>query len=348
MTGLEYIQKLALDNRDDAVHVIGNISAMSSLSQAAVRQTLFNILSRGRVALHFHPDRLVRGNLSVIESLSRDGFYRNQFETHISNGLLSPEIGGQRDHWELAYFNQPSLALSQRPKYGALDFGLHANGPAPRFGSAYLLSKPRLMKRCSFCYPDSYRQPRDRATAHCFEPIFAALLSECFERDYVLGVSHLRPPALIALLNDSLALPLESRDTRPVSHNLDHYVEAQVHGEVSISEDMDALVVDASFRDSTWQPVLSAFCQQYDLQLIWSPALRLAVDQVPRDYRGSLMPTLARLVSAQDCLTAVDIGRAAADFACGKHPSGLKLSPLELAQQLKLLWHVLLRFGQPT
>lgn len=345
MTGLEYIQKLALDARDDAVHVITNIALMSSLSATALRQAQNNLISRGRIALHFHPDRLVRGNISVIESLFADGFYRNQFETHISNGLLSPEIGGQRDHWEMAYFNQPSLALKQRPKYGALDMGLHANGPAPRFGAAYLLSKSELLQRCSFCYLDSYRQPRERATANCFEPVFAALLCESFERDYALGRQNFRPPELVDWLCHQLK-PLAQVEARPVSANLDHYIEAQVHGEISLLKDIDMLVLDASYQDSVIAPAVAALCDKYHLSLYWYPAVQLNIGDVPDDFRGKSMPELARQVAPDGVLDVRLIGEAARAVAAGEGRWSTAGSKTELIQQLKLLWHVLLRFGR--
>ncbi|MCL1037434.1 DUF3626 domain-containing protein [Shewanella submarina] len=345
MTGLEYIHKLALSARDDAMHVINNIALMSSLPAAAVRQAQDNLISRGRIALHFHPDRLVRGNITVIDSMLSDGCYRNQFETHISNGLLSPEIGGQRDHWEMAYFHQPSLALKQRPKYGALDLGLHANGPAPRFGAAYLLSKSELLERCSFCYLDSYRQPKERATSSCFEPVFAALMSECFERDYGLGCEDFRPPALVNWLCNELK-PLAEPQSKPVSANLDHYIEAQVHGEVSLLKDIDLLVLDASYRGTETGAAASLLCEKYHLSLSWSPSLTLNIEEVPADYRGKSMPQLARRVAPGGVLNVRLIGAAARSVACGD-PEWTQLgSPSELTQQLKLLWHVLLRFGK--
>lgn len=45
------------------------------------------------VTLQFHPDWPYAGGL-VIESLARDGRYRSQFETGISNGGLTAHRGG--------------------------------------------------------------------------------------------------------------------------------------------------------------------------------------------------------------------------------------------------------------
>ena len=56
-----------------------------------------------RVTLHFHPDRVVDG-VPILERMARDGVYRSQFETGVSNGGLTAYPGGDRWRWESRIF----------------------------------------------------------------------------------------------------------------------------------------------------------------------------------------------------------------------------------------------------
>jgi len=168
-----------------------------------------------RVTLHFHPDRLVSGT-PILEQMARDGVYRSQFETGTSNGGLTAHPGGDRWRWESrifarAYDGGPSAA---RPRYGSLNFRRRLVGGSPRFGSAYLRLAAHTLARTTFCYPDSAFEPRD------------------------FGIAS-RVSALIALA--------EADDKDP----LDDYIEAQVHGVVDLTRDVEALVLDPCYRESS-------------------------------------------------------------------------------------------------
>src|SRR5690606_7791400 len=133
-------------------------------------------------------DRITRNKSSVAESMLSSGYYSNQFETGLSNGMLSPFLGGPRDMWENSLFGGAyalaNVTAAERPKYGALDLMRHSDGPSPRFGSCYFLLKPAVSTRATFTYMDSHRNPDERGTLNIFEPILAALMEECFERHY--------------------------------------------------------------------------------------------------------------------------------------------------------------------
>src|SRR3712207_1114393 len=75
-----------------------------------------------RVTLNFHPDRLVDGVI-VVAALARDGVYRSQFETGVSNGGLTAYPGGDRWRWESRIFGgaYDDAPAALRPKYGALN-----------------------------------------------------------------------------------------------------------------------------------------------------------------------------------------------------------------------------------
>lgn len=124
----------------------------------SVSSLIARLCSIGRIAVHFHPDRLCGDGRSVVAALHEDGIYRSQFETRISNGGLTAFPGGDRFNWEDRLFGEAysSASAAERPKYGALDLLRHSDGAAPRFGSCYLRLKPQAMMRATFSMGDRY------------------------------------------------------------------------------------------------------------------------------------------------------------------------------------------------
>src|SRR5215216_6472722 len=166
-----------------------------------------------RVTLNFHPDRLHRGT-PLLAALAADGVYRSQFETSTSNGGLTAHPGGDRWAWESRIFGTAydDAPAAERPKYGALNYRRRPTGGSPRFGSAHLRLRPEVLRRSTFCYPDSAFGPVDFGVA-----------------------SHM-----------ALAAQAEA-DGRDA---LDDYVEAHVHGPLLLARDVEALVLDPCFRDT--------------------------------------------------------------------------------------------------
>ncbi|GAA3650007.1 DUF3626 domain-containing protein [Lentzea roselyniae] len=153
----------------------------------------------------------------VLEALARDGVYRSQFETGTSNGGLTAHPGGARWDWESRLFGgaYDTANPADRPKYGALNHRRLPCGGAPRFGSAHLRLKEDVLDRTTFCYPDSVFEPVHFGTAQRF--------------------------ALIELA--------DADDRGP----LDDYIEAHVHGPVTL-DDVEALVLDPSFTGDIGLP----------------------------------------------------------------------------------------------
>ncbi|OAR25194.1 hypothetical protein A8W25_05955 [Streptomyces sp. ERV7] len=164
-----------------------------------------------RVTLNFHPDRLVDGK-PILEALGQAGVYLSQFVTGTSNGGLTAHPGGDRWRWESRIFGgaYDDASPHDRPVYGALNFRRKPVGAAPRFGSACFQLNAQALARTTFCYPDSYLEPADFATA---------------ER--------------MGLIELALA---DAQDA------LDDYIEAQVHGAVRLDRDVEALVLDPCYQ----------------------------------------------------------------------------------------------------
>ncbi|MCE9685601.1 DUF3626 domain-containing protein [Shewanella sp. AS16] len=348
MTAMEHVERLARERREQAQAIIRNVQQMANIPAQEMLLAQRRLPQNARVALHFHPDRLDSRGLSVAAGLLQDGVYKSQFETHISNGQLSPELGGPRDHWENRVFGQAYKGTKLRPKYGALDLGLWPDGPSPRFGSCYLLTCPEVLQRSSFCYLDSYRNPKEWGTLKQFDEVFAALLSESFERHYALGRADFKPAQLVHHLSRQLSLDPSARFGGRASANLDHYIEVQVHGEVSLAEDVDYLVADPAFEGTETGELLQRLAAEYEMDLCWHGGFRLHLAQIPSDFRGPAMPSLARRVAMDDYLDARALGLAAQALQRNPQLWRDRGSRELVAQELKLLWHVLVKYGEPS
>lgn len=249
-----------------------------------------------RITLNFHPDRLSDG-LPILTSLARDGVYHSQFVTGTSNGGLTAHQGGDRWRWESRIFGgaYDDAEPAERPVYGALNFRRQVVGAAPRFGSSHLRLTAAAAARATFCYPDSAAEPTE------------------------FGVAGAMP--LIALAE------ADARDA------LDDYIECHVHGGVLLARDVEALVLDASYRGT---PVETA-ARRLPFPLEWHPGYVLTVDRLRRhaDYRGPEYAALGTRIASSGILTPHHLGHAA---RTGRHD----------LQHLKMVWHTLARFGAPA
>jgi hypothetical protein len=348
---LEYVEAYALARQDRARADQNHIRRMCDLAPEAMLEALACIERHARVALHFHPDRPAADGQTVARGLLEQGRYRSQFETRISNGRLSAHPGGRRDACEHGLFGGAYHAANsldgERPKYGALDLLQHAEGPSPRFGSCYFLLGAHVSRRCTFTYRDSHDDPSERGTLAVFADIFGALLRDVFFHECALGERDLTVPALLRRLS-SLQAPLWAPEVTAPVRNLNQYIEAQVHGDVLLSRDADVLVADPSFRDTETGAVLLQLCQRYQLQLHWHHGFRLHCAHVPRDFRGPTMPALAERVAPSGVVDASQIGVAVRDLHANPDTWRDHGSFADALQELKLLWHVLVKYGDPA
>jgi hypothetical protein len=251
--------------------------------------------SSWRVTLQLHPDRLA-GDVPILRAMALDRRYRSQFETGTSNGGLTAHPGGDRWVWESRLFGgaYDHAAPAARPVYGALDHRHRPGGASPRFGSSYLRLRAHTLSRTTFCYPDSHLDPADVGTA------------------------------------DRMSLTaLADADGRDV---LDDYVEAQVHGQVRIPQDVEALVLDPSFRGTDVEVDAAAL----GVPVEWHPGFTTTAQEVARhpEYRGSEAVEAAARLAVDGVLDPQVIGAAAR-------------AGLEDPQRLKWVWHCTARFGHP-
>jgi hypothetical protein len=134
---------------------------------------------------------------------------------------------------------------------------------------------------------------------------------------------------------------------KEASRNLNHYIEAQIHGDISLKEDVEMLVVDPSYQDTPIGEILKTLCSKYSIVLKWHMGFELLVDEVPIDFRGSSMPSLAKRIAKDRYINASTIGAAVMDLKCNPESWSERGTMADVLQELKLLWHVLVRYGHP-
>ncbi len=260
-----------------------------------------------RVTLNFHPDRASEGR-TVLQALVSAGRYENQFVTGTSNGGLTAHAGGDRWRWEQRIFDSAydDVDAHQRPKYGALNYARKPLGAAARFGSAHLVLAAHVLHRTTFCFPDSVFEPEHFGVAQSCDLIDRARAFASIERT-----------------------DAQEQDTGGV---LDDYIEAQVHGPITMADDVEALVLDPCFVGT---PIESQ-AQGLPVEVRWHEGRVLTAKELAAhpDFRGPRMVQIGTQIAVDGLLDAAILGRAVHE---GAHDP----------QDLKKVWHCIARFGRP-
>ncbi|MEC0129135.1 DUF3626 domain-containing protein [Paenibacillus pabuli] len=346
---IEYISNYARSQKREAQASLKEIFQLSNIPWNTFEEAVRKIKSHARVALHFHPDRPVVDMKSVAQSLFEQGIYKSQFETLISNGSVSAYSGGPRDLWEEKLFGGAyqleGAANSERPKYGALHLLFHPDGPSPRFGSCYFLLKPNASHRCTFTYGGSQDDPKEKGTYEELDDILSALFTDAFFRDYAIGEKDLTPQKLIEQLYN-LERPLKDPSKLVPYRNLNHFIETQVHGEIRLEDDVEVLVADPSFKGTDIGNYLEQICIKYSIELFWHMGFVMRSEDVPPDFRGPTMPSLAKRIARNGNIDASVIGNAVNDLKRNPDLWSDRGNYEEVLQELKYMWHVLVRYGK--
>ncbi|WP_285356461.1 DUF3626 domain-containing protein [Vibrio sp. D406a] len=248
------------------------------------------------VTINFHPDRYTTSNKPLLLAIAQDGYLKSQFETQTSNGGLTAYKGGERCLWEQSIFGRAYDKVDNcfRPEYGALNFRNYDVGAAPRFGSSYFKLKPHTLERTTFCYPDSYFEPQDFAVSNRLESVIDKANSSCADL-------------------------------------LDDYIEAHIHGVVSIRNDIESVVLDPIYKGSE----IHDQALELGAPLEWHGGFELSVEEMSRypDYRGQSFIDLARELVPNGMLNAKLLGLAVTEHGYEE-------------QDIKKIWHYLARFGR--
>lgn len=247
------------------------------------------------VTINFHPDRFTNEGKPILQAIAEDGYLRSQFETATSNGGLTAYVGGERWLWEQSVFNgaYDDAPNKLRPKYGALNFRNYQTGASPRFGSSYFQLQPHVSTRTTFCYPDSYFKPEDFAVFNRISP----------------------------LIDKSLTSNLDL---------LDNYIEAHIHGEISVKEDIACIVLDPIYRAGP----IEQQALELGIPVKWHNGYKLCLEEMScyPDYRGLKYIELAKELAQNESINAKILGLAVTKQGYDE-------------QEVKKVWHYLARFG---
>jgi hypothetical protein len=252
-----------------------------------------------RVTVNFYPEIAVAGS-TVLAAMAREGLYRNQFESGVTAGDPSARPGGGRWLWESQIFGgaYDQAPCDQRPKYGALNFRHRTTGGAPRFGAVHLRLKRESLFRTTFCYPDSAFRPADFGVA---------------------ARSNLTHKARAAA-----AIP------RRIDEDYIDYIEAHVHGDLLLSRDVEAIVLDPCYAGTDVERI----ARDLPCPVEWHGGFALDVRALYRfrAYRGAEYARLGTTLARNGRLDARTIGNA---IGSRKHDT----------QMLKRVWHYVAWFG---
>jgi hypothetical protein len=328
-------------------------------------EAMTNIRAHARVAVHFHPDRFGVKSITVAQALLDEGLYQNQFETGLSSGGRSAFPGGDRDLWERDLFGGayhiPGVVASERPKYGALALVRHPDGPAPRFGSCYFVLRQAVSRRCSFTFSGSEQALAGErlGTIDRMGCVMAALFREVASCEGAmvswppfvaptLGIKNLTIPRLLDIICRELSLPPTDPSGDPPGRVLDSCVEAQIHGPISLQDDIERMVVDPAFDGTLTGEILNEISREYEIPIQHHCGFQLSAHAVPDNFRGPAMPRLARRIAVKGLVDAAVIGAAEATLHLKPETWQDWGSRDEVLQHLKQLWHVVVHYGSPA
>jgi hypothetical protein len=359
---LRYVEAIARDKEAPDLGSITAICKRAGFGLDAYHAAMEVVRQHARIVVHFHPDRLGAKSVSVVDCLLAEGVYRNQFETGLSSGSPTAFLGGERDEWERNLFggayHNAGVPLAERPKYGSVELVRYPDGPAPRFGSCYFVLRG-VSQRTSITFMGSEDPNAAQRVGSLAEPhaVMAALLAEIENgaiatpewppfRAPTLGVRELtvrRFYELLQLLREHRPEPSRGEPGRV----LDSGVEAQIHGSLVLERDVEVLVADPAFAKTRVGQSLVELADKYGFDFEWHCGFRLAVRDVPDDFRGPAMPKLAERIAGRDgTLDAAVLGRAAASW----HQDARQWSEwgdhFDVLRLFRQLWHVLVHFGK--
>ena len=347
---LDFFRKKAQTRKDEDANIIKHVLTMSDIDHKQFRELIQQMLSEANVVLHFHPFRFDQNGGLVAEGLLKTGLYSSQFKTLVSNGSLSPQPGGKRFLWEDKLFNQAysqiQLETCDRPKYGALNLIPSTRGPAPRFGCCFFSLKTQLSSRCRFTFGDSSIIPEECGTIDEFDSIVAAILKESFQKEIVLNRKSLRPPELYRLFLSIYQNSSEAKKWDKNHRSLDQYIEAQIHSEVDLSRDIESLHIDQSLKATKSGKTLVQLAQKHQIPIIWISELFIRARDVPRDFRGPKMIELTEKIAINGRINPAVLEEAYRNAKEDREYWNDWESYDNFQQQLKLMWHILVRFGQ--
>lgn len=309
-----------------------------------VKKLIVRVL-QSPITINFHPDRFSNNGKTILESLLEQEQYHGQFRTGTTNGGRTAFIGGNRFLWEQRmFYNAYPVNSIDRPKYGALNIFRYIDGGSVRFGSCYLVLKKEIIDRCTFSYGDSSTNPTTLCTSDTFVCVLGDLFKDVQNYGKLLNqVVSSEREALAVLLN-------KNNKVKDIGRNLDYCIEAHIHGDVFLKEDVDSFYMDESFIETTFAKEADELCRRYGIKLEWIPKRQIEVEAIGDLFRGSMIPPLAQKIDTlfghnQGVMNAALLGKSSRDSELNPEKWNDIGSKPEVFQYIKQLWHTIGYFG---
>ena len=300
------------------------------------------------VTINFHPDRFSNNGKLILENLLADGKYHNQYKTGTSNGGRTAYEGGDRDLWEKRLFcniyHDGASELISRPKYGALNIHNYLDGASARFGSCFFTLKPHVLERCTFAFGDSSTDPDVMGTSKEFYGIIKAILESVAKKGKLLNKADFTIKDAIEYI-----LSMQKDCVSTIGRNLDDCIETHIHGNLSLSEDVESFYIDEYFIASDIEDLAKTLCERYEIKLRYIPKRQFLVDKIDEKWKGPLARPIAERIDEKfgknGALNAALIGLASRDSVINPQ-DWLDLGvEYDLYQNFKYLWHYVAHFG---
>lgn len=239
---LQYvISRSARDSKKVSAGLLARVQRLG-YSENDLKRTLQWVRSAAPIIIHINLDKVLR-------FLVKDTHYRNQFETGTSGG--STDLVARKS-WEDRIFKKSykHSSPSERVKYGVLN----------------IVGDPRGVRSCVH-YGDSFLQlkkVRLRTTFASMDTSGAGVKLSCCEH---------YENVLYEYTNNEITAIMDVATGKVPFHRSDcisQYKEVQIHGPVSLSENVECIVVNARHQgDSRITRLLDRFVKQNECNLIW-------------------------------------------------------------------------------
>jgi len=228
----------------------------------------------------------------------------------------------------------------------------YLDGASAGFGSCFFTLKHHVMERCTFTYGDSVTNPDIFGTKNSFYGIFRAILINAKEnKQFFNNKNYFTVKDLIDYL-----LSLRKEMPTEMSNNFDvyipiQYIEAQVHGEINLFNDVDCFYIDESFKDTEINEQAEGISELYDIKIFWIPERKIHVKDIGDEFWGPIISVLARKIIskfniADEYINAEIIGRASRDSMLSPDEWADLGNELEVFQYMKYLWRTVVYCGE--
>lgn len=207
-----------------------------------LRKDMIEFLQKSDLTVNFKVSGMfaskVRGGL--LNTFERPGSSNNgylQTRNRAEEGMFGYSSKGSRAKGSQAVFDRlkafgnrdsEDFVASMRPKYGALNYTNDPNGAAggPVYGRSYMVLKEHIKHNCTYTAMDSF--------AYASNPSIGDKVASFLNMDRV-----------IANLNDTQLRLLKAMVDNPdAKKTRNHYIEAQIHGEIRFDRDVDSMYID--------------------------------------------------------------------------------------------------------